>query len=312
MALNISRVEYRGDVIWAIKFSDGLRPIDFDCTSTGDLLLHGSEKIKEAAEGGHGLISLDQATLLSPITSDQALVCQGVNYSAHLEEVGLPSKGVGTNVIFRKASSSIAGPNVDIIKPNDVTLLDYEIELGIVLKRGIEGPILVTEETVADYVGALVIVNDISAREKQFGPMMQWYKAKSYRTFAPTGPFLTLVDALDLKRFNDLRLTLAVNGEVRQQALCKQMIFRPADTLTELSAIQDFRAGDVILTGTPGGVAMRQPTGDLGEFIKSELQSPERYLKAGDRLSASIATDDGTLNLGIQENCIVAGQVAGD
>ena len=303
MSLNLCRVLYRGDAVWAIAFTDGLRLIPGSYASTGDLLACGIDHVETIAAQEGELISFEEVSLLSPITSNQDLICQGVNYREHLEEVGLPAKGVGANVIFRKASSSIAAADVDIIKPDDVALLDYEIELGIVLKRDINEAVIVTEETVGDYIGALVIINDISARDKQFGPM-QWYKAKSYRTFAPAGPYLTLVDADDLKRFDDLRLTLTVNDEVRQQALCKQMIYRPAATLTELSAIQNIRAGDVIATGTPGGVAMRAPTGDLAAFIESEKQHPERYLKAGDRITASIATDDRALDLGVQTNRI--------
>lgn len=304
MALNLCRALYEGAVFWGVADPAGLRPLSGTYSSIADLLADDISRIEADATQRGDLIDFESISLLSPITTDQDLICQGVNYREHLEEVGLPGTGVGSNVIFRKASSSITASDSDIVRPDGVELLDYEIELGIVLKREVNEPVIVTESNLAQFVGALVIINDISARDKQFAPL-QWYKSKSYRGFAPAGPHLTLVDAEDLKRFDDLHLTLTVNGEVRQSAQCRQMIHRPAATLTELTAIQNFRAGDVIATGTPGGVAMRTPTSDLTAFIEAEKRSPERYLKPGDQITAEIATPDRALNLGIQSNRIV-------
>ena len=115
-----------------------------------------------------------------------------------------------------------------------------------------------TEADLARYVAALVVANDVSARQIQL-TKTQFYEAKSYPTFTPVGPWLTLVDAADLARLSSLRLTLRVNGEVRQDSTAADMIVRPARALTLLSRFQPMAPGDLLLTGTPGGTALKAP-----------------------------------------------------
>ena len=108
---------------------------------------------------------------------------------------------------FRKASGSISGPFDDIVKPEHVKLLDYEVEIGLVIGRDIPVGTTITEANLADYIAGLVVTNDVSARDIQL-PKTQFYEAKSYPTFTPVGPALVLLDADELKRFGDLRLRL--------------------------------------------------------------------------------------------------------
>lgn len=215
----------------------------------------------------------------------------------------------------------MAPADTDVVRPRHVRLLDYEVEIGLVLRRAITGPVKVTEANLADYVGALVLHNDISARDVQL-PQTQFYKGKSYRTFGPTGPWLTLVDAQDLARLNDIAVKLEVNGEVRQQALAAELSYKPAETLTELSEIQDLAPGDLVVTGTPGGTAVKAP-GKLKMlvarfmpeqkrwqmFIENAMKDPD-YLKDGDRILASAKTADGSIDLGMQHNTVVPGGAA--
>ena len=195
-------------------------------------------------------------------------------------------------------------------------LLDYEIELGLVLKKAITGPVKITADNLADYVGALVLHNDVSARDVQL-PQVQFYKGKSYRTFGPTGPWLTLVDAADIARLDEIEMTLTVNGETRQQTLCADLSYKPAETLTELSEIQDLGPGDLVVTGTPGGTAVKAPgpvkmfiarlLSDRKRwetFIRGALKDPD-YLKDGDRIVATASTADGRIDLGTQHNTVV-------
>ena len=203
-----------------------------------------------------------------------------------------------------------------MIRPVHVALLDYEVEIGIVMRKAISAPVQVTLDNLAEYVGALVLHNDVSARDVQL-PQTQFYKGKSYRTFGPTGPWLTLVDAEDLRRFNDIEVLLEVNGETRQRAFAADISYKPAETLTELSEIQDVGPGDLIVTGTPGGTAVKSP-GALKMFIarllpdakrwkmfiENALQDPD-YLKEGDEMRAVARTSDGALDLGEQHNRIV-------
>ena len=261
---------------------------------------------------------LSELTLLCPITTDRQLIAQGLNYSSHLREIGIPSGRLPFNTLFRKASSCLAPGDTDVIRPPHVRLLDYEVEIGLVMKRSITGPERVIRENLAEYVGALVLHNDVSARDVQL-PQVQFYKGKSYRTFGPTGPWLTLVDAEDLAQLECIELCLEVNGQTRQRALASDLSYKPAETLTELSEIQDVGPGDLIVTGTPGGTAVKAP-GALkmfvarllpdqkrwAMFIKGALNDPD-YLQDGDQMVAWARSSDGRLDLGTQRNKIVRG-----
>lgn len=260
--------------------------------------------------------AVDAVTLLSPITTDARIVCQGVNYRSHRIESGRDPDAKSFNMLFTKASSCLSSGTAPIRKPAEVTLLDYEVELGLVLGAPISGPRRFDEADLSEVVAGLTIFDDVSARDIQV-PQMQFFKGKSYRTFGPCGPFLVLVDGAELARWPELRLRLAVDGEVRQEALAGEMVYRPAETLTELSGLMDLAPGDLIATGTPGGVAMQAPApwlqkigGLLPEatkwriFLKKQRKS-DRYLRAGQTVTATIATDDGALDLGTQRTPVV-------
>lgn len=252
--------------------------------------------------------------LLSPVTTDAQIVCQGKNYPGHLKETGVRPKDKGFNLLFTKASSALTGARGAIERPAGVRLLDYEIELGLVL--GAAPDLATAAEGRADLsqcVVGLVVANDVSARDIQV-PQGQWFKGKSFRTFCPVGPYLVLLDRDDYGRLGDLQLTLRVNGEVRQQGQVRDMIYPPSETLAELAGILDLKAGDLLLSGTPGGVAMQVPAGLRAKFLEF-IRSPKehmrnfvetqaasgRYLNDGDVIHASIATADGELDLGMQE-----------
>lgn len=194
-------------------------------------------------------------------------------------------------------------------------LLDCEIELGLVIGTHTRGPTPVAADRLGDLVAALVVANEVSARDVQV-PEGQFYKGKSYRTFCPLGPYLFVPDPSELLRWPELQLTLRVNGEVRQDARAGEMIHRPAETLTEITSIEDLSPGDVILTGAPGGVALappKKPLRAMGEllpeamkwrmFVEGQAKSP-RYLKPGDRITATIRTPDGRIDLGTQNNLV--------
>jgi 2-keto-4-pentenoate hydratase/2-oxohepta-3-ene-1,7-dioic acid hydratase in catechol pathway len=261
---------------------------------------------------------LSEVQLLCPVTTDRQLIAQGLNYSSHLREIGIPSGKLPFNTLFRKASSCLAPADTDVIRPPHVRLLDYEVEIGLVMKRAITGPERVTPDNLAEYVGALVLHNDVSARDVQL-PQVQFYKGKSYRTFGPTGPWLTLVDAGDLAQLETIELCLEVNGKVRQRAMAADLSYKPAETLRELSEIQDVGPGDLVVTGTPGGTAVKSP-GALkmfiarllpdqkrwAMFIEGALKDPD-YLEDGDRMVAWARTANGNLDLGAQHNTIVRG-----
>src|SRR4029453_3467604 len=203
----------------------------------------------------------------------------------------------------------------DIVRPAQVRLLDYEVELGIVLGKAITGPVTVTEDDLPEYIGPFVLANNVSARDVQL-PQGQWFKGKSYPTFCPVGPYLSIPDPDEVARWRELRLNLLVNGTVRQDSLAGDMVFGPAATLTELSGLERLDVGDLLLTGTPGGVAL-QPPPALVQRIAALLPEPAGWelfvkgrarssacLKPGDHVVASIRTADGALDLGTQHTTV--------
>jgi len=268
-----------------------------------------------AATAPRDAVPADSVDLLSPVTAPARVVAQAVNYRSHATDSGFNPDAVPP-AFFRKASHSISGPTGEIIRPDGVGFLDYEVELGLVIGADMPVGTTVTEDNLARYVAALVIADDVSARQVQL-VKTQFYESKSYPTFTPVGPWLTLVDASDLARLGSLRLTLSVNGEVRQDSTAADMIVRPAQALTLLSRFQPMAPGDLLLTGTPGGTALKAPAKIAGLvagllppatrwklFFKRQAANP-RYLRDGDVITATIASSDGRLDLGTQHNTII-------
>ena len=307
---------------WAFTTA-GMMPLDVPATTTGDLLSDRDRldaaiaaATAEAAADPKQAVPGEALDLLSPVTAPTRVVAQMVNYRSHARDSGLDPDRVQPT-FFRKTSHSITGPTGDIIRPAGVEFLDYEVELGLVIGRDMPVGTSVTEDTLADYVAALVVTNDISARQIQL-TKTQFYEAKSYPTFTPVGPWLTLVTARDLAALYALRLTLSVNGEIRQDSALTDMITRPAPALTELSKFQPLAAGDLVLTGTPGGTALTAPPKPVATivgllpaalkwrlFFTTQARNP-RYLHDGDVITARIATADGRIDLGSQRNVVQA------
>jgi 2-keto-4-pentenoate hydratase/2-oxohepta-3-ene-1,7-dioic acid hydratase in catechol pathway len=258
-----------------------------------------------------------EVRLLSPITRDQQFLCQGANYRQHMLESGIDPDEKRYNMIFTKATSCIVPADHDVIRPRSVRLLDYEIELGLVLKRDITSRASITDADLHTFIAGVVIVNDYSARDIQI-PQTQFYKGKSFRTFGPVGPYLCLLEPDDMALLGDLSLTLTVNGAVRQQDSTKNLVYGPAETLSELSAVQDLFAGDLIATGTPAGCALSVPSpakqklGSLlpeskkWEIFLAAQAKRSGYLRPGDLVESRIRSRDGRIDLGVQRNRIVA------
>ena len=316
MAINVVRYNDAGTPRWGVVTGSQVHTLEIDAGSTALFMESGLALARAAAAQPAPDRELAGLQLLCPITPDRQLIAQGLNYSSHLREIGIPSGRLPYNTLFRKASSCLAPADTDIIRPPHVRLLDYEVEIGIVMKRAVNGPEQVTRDNLAEFIGALVLHNDVSARDVQL-PQVQFYKGKSYRTFGPTGPWLTLVDAEDLAHFDEIEISLEVNGERRQHAFASDISFKPAETLTELSDVQDLWPGDLIATGTPGGTAVKSPgavkmaiarllpEGKRWElFIKGALDDPD-YLKDGDLVTASGKSPDGRIDLGLHHNRVV-------
>jgi 2-keto-4-pentenoate hydratase/2-oxohepta-3-ene-1,7-dioic acid hydratase in catechol pathway len=304
---------------WGLVLNgDRIHRLPKSYTSTQDLMRDWHALCSASAATDGMTHMLHEVQLLSPITTDQQLICQGLNYREHLQESGIDPGSITFNTIFTKASSSLTGARAKVVRPSHVKLLDYEAEIGLVLKRALTQATEITASNWHEWVGGLVLCNDLSARDIQL-PQIQFYKGKSYRGFAPTGPWIQLVDNVNIKRFEQLGVQLAVNGQVRQDFKAADMLFKPWQTLTELSAIQDLNAGDMVITGTSCGVAARAP-GALTMFIAKHFISEKKrwqifvrkglnnplYLKDGDRVEIKGSTPGEVLDLGTQSVEIAA------
>jgi 2-keto-4-pentenoate hydratase/2-oxohepta-3-ene-1,7-dioic acid hydratase in catechol pathway len=314
MSVNLARTAEA----WWMRTPAGLVNLDRPAASTGELLADRpalDRAIRAALDGADRARPVDSVELLSPVTTPARVVAQAVNYRSHATDSGFDPDTVPP-AFFRKTSHSITGPTGDIIRPDGIEFVDYEVELGLVIGRDLPVGTIVGDEDLHRYVAGLVVTNDVSARQIQL-TRTQFYEAKSYPTFTPVGPWLTLVDAADLHRLADLRLTLSVNGEVRQDNTVADMIVPPARALTLLSRFQPLAAGDLLLTGTPGGTALTAPPKVVEKlaallppatkwrlFFRRQAGNP-RYLHDGDLITATIATADGALDLGTQRNRVI-------
>jgi 2,4-diketo-3-deoxy-L-fuconate hydrolase len=315
MSRTLIRYAVDGSPQWGVQFGQVIAPLQVDATSTGELLARHWEQIWSIVPA-QASVPRDGVRLLSPVTTNQQFICQGVNYRSHVEESGLSLADFPFNTIFTKASSCITAADSPVACPRHVQLLDYEIELGLVLRRDLPAGTQVRPDDLAPWLAGITIVNDLSARDIQL-PQGQFYKGKSCRGFGPVGPGLVLLTPEEWSRWPELHMRLAVNGQTRQDAYCGEMIHQPAATVTELAALHDLNAGDLIATGTPAGCAARAP-GKLTMLVLRHLVSEATkwrlfigkgrknaaYLRPGDRISAAIRTDDGAIDLGEQTTAI--------
>jgi len=316
MIIHVVRYHHDDRVQWGVLRGTAITPVPGEFLTTGDLVRGAPLAWLDGLRG----VTLDVAAvrLLSPVTRNQQFICQGANYRQHMIESGVDPDAKTFNMIFTKAPSCIVAASSDVVRPAHVRFLDYEIELGLVLRRDITGPQAVTAQNLDEHIAGAVIVNDYSARDVQI-PETQFYKGKSFRTFGPVGPYLALLDAGDIPLLGRLTLRLTVNGEVRQHDSTAHLVHGPAETLTELSRVHDWQAGDLLATGTPAGCALRVPSPAkqrLAALVPERLKwklflaaqaRRTQYLNPGDVVEATIRSEDGRLDLGKQRNLITAG-----
>jgi 2-keto-4-pentenoate hydratase/2-oxohepta-3-ene-1,7-dioic acid hydratase in catechol pathway len=293
---------------WWVATPSGAAKISTTARTTAQLLADRAAITRAAASTGAAPV--ESLALVSPVTAPCRVVAQMTNFASHVRDSGFDPKTVPLT-FFRKASGSISGPHDDIIKPAHVRLLDYEVEIGLVFGRELPAGTEITMDNLADYVAGLVVTNDVSARDVQL-LKTQFYEAKSYPTFTPVGPALVLLDAGEFKRFVDLRLSLWVNGHLRQDMTVADMVYLPVETLRALTRFQRLDPGDLLLTGTPAGTALSAPP-KAAQIIASLLPPATKwklffagqarkpkYLHDGDVIEARVATDDGAIDLGQQ------------
>ncbi|GAB7066060.1 fumarylacetoacetate hydrolase family protein [Mycobacterium hodleri] len=311
-------VRYRHDqrVAWGVLDGGLISPLKGDYDRTADVIEDG-EPDWRAAAATPGHLAFGDVEPLAPITTPCRVMCQGANYRQHAIESGMNPDERAFNLFFDKTDASVTGPHAPVARPAHVELLDYEIELALVMRRRVTQPTTITVKELPEYVFGVTIANDLSARDVQL-PQGQFLKGKSYRGFCPTGPVLAVLEPEEFPLLDDLDLRLNVNGSPRQQDNTANMLYRPAETLTELTEFCNLSPGDVLLTGTPHGCVATSPpplvrrlaTALLPEdklwasFIKLNKSKP--YLQPGDVVDATIRNSSGSLDLGSQRTTITA------
>jgi len=175
-------------------------------------------------------------------------VAIGLNYSDHAKEAGMPIPA--EPIVFSKATTSISGPNDDVIQPKNSTKLDWEVELGVVIGSKAQ---YVSVDKALDFVAGYCVVNDISERAFQLATS-QWDKGKGFDTAGPVGPWLVTTDEITDPQKLDMWLEL--NGKRMQSGNTRTMIFSVAQIVSHVSQYMTLLPGDIITTGTPPGVGM--------------------------------------------------------
>lgn len=265
-------VSAEGDAFWSVESLTGRR-----FPSMTDLIAaYGSVKAM-LAPAGRGR-PLSEARVAAPLKPPRNIMCVGKNYRAHAQEFTKSgfdssakdaSEAIPTDpIIFTKAPETVIGPGEDILYPTGLsTQVDYEAELGVVIGKPVKG---VSKAEALDCVFGYVIINDMTARDLQ-ARHKQWFIGKSLDTFCPMGPWLVTADEVDVA---DLDVKCWVNGELRQDANTRDLIFDVPTLIETLSAGLTLLPGDVIATGTPAGVGIGF--------------TPPRFLAPGDEIAIEI------------------------
>lgn len=230
----------------------------------------GQEKIKrldlkKLAHSSKCSVPLGKVKIVAPILRPPKIMCVGLNYRDHAEEQKQPIPE--SPLLFSKASNVVVGSDDTIRLPAASNQVDYEVELAVVIGKE---AFQVKQKDALKYVFGYTIMNDVSARDVQFSDK-QWFRAKSFATFAPLGPVVVTPDEIDV---NNLDVSLRLNGKVMQKSNTSNLIFNVPYIIEFISACFPLEVGDVISTGTPGGVGV--------------FREPKVFLKSGDMVEAII------------------------
>ena len=209
---------------------------------------------------------LSEFEILAPIPNPQKIICLAFNYIDHAkeQEITPPSEPA----IFIKPRTTLCGTNSNIICPKFVKELDYEVELAVVIGKECKN---ISEEQAMNQIFGYMVLNDVSARDIQFQDK-QFTRGKSFDTFAPCGPWITTND--EINNPQDLHLLTNINGEERQNSNTKNMHLTIPQIISKLSKVMTLEPGDIISTGTPEGVALKN--------------SDTPFLKDGDKIHMEI------------------------
>jgi 2-keto-4-pentenoate hydratase/2-oxohepta-3-ene-1,7-dioic acid hydratase in catechol pathway len=248
---------------------DSVVPVAGVAAGMIDLIARWSEvgaRVRDIAKAGRDAIELKCTHLFAPVPRPGKIMAIGMNYADHVREMGRePPKD---QVWFAKATTAVNGPNDPIQIPKVSDAVDWEAELVVVIgKRGRH----IAKDKACDFIFGYACGNDVSARDWQ-NRTPQWILGKSFDTHAPFGPWITTPD--EVGDPHELGIRCIVNGETRQSSNTSNLVFNVWDQLAHLSQVMTLEPGDLIFTGTPGGVGMGM--------------KPPVFLKPGDQVRVEI------------------------
>ena len=274
--MKIARIQKEEKETYGLVQDDKIATKDDITYSTGipipinvrDFLFDGwLEEIKSKSSKISFNHDLSEFKILAPIPNPQKIVCLAFNYIDHAkeQEITPPSEPA----IFIKPRTTLCGTNSNIICPKFVKELDYEVELAVIIGKECKN---VSEEQAMNQIFGYMILNDVSARDIQFQDK-QFTRGKSFDTFAPCGPWITTND--EINNPQDLHLLTNINSEERQNSNTKNMHLKIPQIISKLSKVMTLESGDIISTGTPEGVALKNPDTPFlkdGDKIHMEIE----------------------------------------
>lgn len=220
-------------------------------------------------------IAVDEADVAPLVPRPAKIICLGLNYETHIAEMGRQRPEHPT--CFAKFAVALIGARDDIVLPAASSRPDYEAELAVVIGRAARH---VDVAAAAAAIAGYTVANDVSMRDYQFRTS-QWLQGKTFEATTPLGPMLVTGDEVDEAR--DLAISCTVDGEPRQSARTSELVFPPAEIVAYLSRIMTLEPGDVILTGTPGGVgAASDPPRFLapGQVVRTRVEGIGELINA--------------------------------
>jgi acylpyruvate hydrolase len=227
-------------------------------------LLSAADWQSAPADGPRGSL---RGVQLAPLVRPEKVICVGLNYRSHILEMGRDLPRHPT--LFAKYADTLTGPYADVALPAVSAEVDWEVELGVVVGRTLRDA---SPEEALDAIAGYTVVNDVSMRDWQ-SRTTQWFAGKNFERSTPVGPVLVTPDEIDQAR--DLQLTCEVDGATVQKGTTSDLLFSPAEVLSYVSRFTTLRPGDLLATGTPGGVAAGRPDKPFlrdGQVVRVEVE----------------------------------------
>jgi acylpyruvate hydrolase len=238
--------------------------IPLTATSVSELLQTGLDSASDRS--GASPVPVPEADFAPVVPNPGKIICVGLNYRTHITETGRETPEYPT--IFTKYPDALLGPGDDLVIPSVSDRVDWEVELGVIVGKPIRRA---SKDQAGASIAGYTVTNDVSMRDWQ-RRTLQWWAGKNFEASTPAGPYLVTPDEVD--DAEDLEVRCEVDGEIMQQSRTSDLLFSPADILAYVSQIVTIRPGDLVLTGTPGGVG--------------DARKPPVYLRPGNVLRTSI------------------------